>query len=72
MWPREAAIINIDDKGSGTHWVAYRRNKGVIIYFDSFGNLKPRLALQKRFIPHKVLYNRNRYQTLNQQNCGFL
>ena len=40
----ESAIINLDDKyGPGTHWVAYRNRKNSVLYFDSFGNLKPPL-----------------------------
>ena len=54
----ESAIINLDNKEApGTHWVAYRKINNKIIYFDSFGNLKPPLELVQYFKPGKVKYN---------------
>jgi len=35
-------IVNLNDaRGPGTHWVAYAKRDNHIIYFDSFGNLRP-------------------------------
>lgn len=70
---RESAIINLErssDKGS--HWVCYVKNKNVVHYFDSFGNLKPPPELLKYFQGIKVLYNRQRYQAWNTEICGQL
>ena len=40
----ESAIVNLDDaSGPGTHWVAYRKRGNKVLYFDSFGDLKPHL-----------------------------
>ena len=42
----ESAVINLDDDSdSGTHWVAYRKRGKNVIYFDSFGDLRPPLDL---------------------------
>lgn len=39
-WKNECGIINLDDvEGSGTHWVAYKKQGNTSNYFDSFGNL---------------------------------
>lgn len=70
---RECGIVNLQASmiGSGTHWVAYRCDKNKILYFDSFGNLKPPPPLQKYFGKRKkVFYNRERYQNFNQTTCG--
>ena len=38
----ESAIINLDNAiGPGTHWVAYRKTKNEVVYFNSFGDLPP-------------------------------
>ena len=73
-WKREAAIINLDDeKGRGTHWVAYRKNGPDITYFDSFGNLRPPRDLMLYFGEgSNVKFNHERYQDYNSLNCGHL
>lgn len=73
----EAGIVNQDiDSGRGTHWTAYVKNKNKITYFDSFGNLKPPLELIRYFHSsgsgNKIVYNNDRYQSLNAYNCGHL
>lgn len=69
----ESAIVNLDlDEGSGTHWVAYKKRGKSVIYFDSFGDLKPPLELIKYLKNCTVLYNYDRYQTYNTTNCGAL
>ena len=51
---KESAIINLDDKnGPGTHWVAYKKFNDDVIYFDSFGNLRPP--------SENIKYNHERY-----------
>jgi len=38
----ESGIVNLDDaRSTGTHWVAYAKRDNHVIYFDSFGNLRP-------------------------------
>ena len=72
-WKIESAIINLDDKeGNGTHWVAYKKINKNIIYFDSFGNLKPPLELIKYFGDGSIKYNYDKYQKYNTFNCGHL
>lgn len=70
----EAAVINLDDKnGSGTHWVAYRKVKEKVVYFDSFGNLKPPKELIDYFgVGSTILYNYDKYQDFNTIVCGHL
>jgi hypothetical protein len=73
----ESGIINLDDKkGQGTHWTAYiKRNKN-IIYFDSYGNLKPSLEVSQYFKSdgsnNQIFYNYDNYQKPNSFNCGHL
>jgi len=46
----ESGIVNLDDaRGSGTHWVAYAKRGDYVIYFDSFGNLRPPKELVRCF-----------------------
>jgi len=72
----ENGIVNLDDaKGPGTHWVAYAKRDNHVIYFDSFGNLRPPKELVRYFGNGvtKIEYNRTHYQTYNQRNvCGQL
>lgn len=70
----ESAIVNLDSKhNSGTHWVAYIKNKNIVWYFDSFGDLKPPRELATYFGPTaEIFYNNEPYQTFSQVNCGHL
>jgi hypothetical protein len=69
----ECAIVNLDlENGVGTHWVAYKKNGLFIEYYDSFGNLKPPIELQKYFNGCTVKYNYERHQKYNTTNCGHL
>lgn len=70
----ECGIINLDkNTGPGTHWVAYTKFGKNVIYFDSFGNLKPPLEFIKYMgNRNKILYNHEKYQTFNSVNCGHL
>ena len=41
-WLHKNAIINLNSlKSAGTHWVAYKKSGNNVLYFDSFGSLKP-------------------------------
>lgn len=77
-YENECAIINLDNKtGPGTHWVAYRKFKSNIEYFDSFGNLGPPKELLKYFLQrnlnkNKIIYNYKKFQNYNTYNCGHL
>lgn len=70
----ESAIVNLDsNKGSGTHWVCYKKIGNSVRYYDSFGNLKPSLELIKYFGPNTVIrYNYKRKQPFNSVTCGHL
>lgn len=71
-WKFECGIINLDNLlGSGTHWVAYFKNKKYIEYFDSFGNLRPPQEIVK-YLGNKINYNYDSYQKYNSINCGHL
>lgn len=74
---RESGIVNLDDQhGPGTHWTAYVKHGGNILYFDSIGHLQPPLELVKYFRGdgrrNNITYNFERYQHLNAYNCGHL
>lgn len=69
----ESAIVNLDDKnGPGTHWVAYNKKNNDVIYFDSFGNLRPPPELMKYLGVGRVKYNHKQYQNFDTTNCGHL
>jgi len=71
----ESGIVNLDNaRGPGTHWVAYAKRDNHVIYFDSFGNLRPPKELVKYFGNGviKIEYNRTPHQTYNQSICGQL
>lgn len=69
----ESAIVNLDEsKGSGTHWVAYRKRDREVVYFNSFGNLQPPFELMSYLNVDTVKYNSNRFQDFNSYNCGHL
>jgi len=73
----EYGIVNLDDSSNkGTHWVSYKKHGSQIQYFDSFGNLKPPVELQRYFNsgPYYVdiSYNFVPLQKENEVNCGHL
>lgn len=70
----ESAIVNLDSqKGTGTHWVAYKKHGNKVDYFDSFGNLRAPLELVDYFGPEvKISYNYKRKQRANSVVCGHL
>jgi hypothetical protein len=73
---KECGIINLDKKSNdGSHWVAYIKNKNHVVYFDSFGNLKPPPQLVNYFYRNGVKYisyNYDKFQKYNSYNCGHL
>ena len=56
----------------GTHWVAYRKTDKNVIYFDSFGSLKPPKELLKYLCVQKIHYNYKKYQNYDTFICGHL
>lgn len=70
----ECAVVNLDSKdGPGTHWIAYHKNGSNVLYFDSFGNLKPPVELVRYFGREcAIVYNHDQYQRYNTINCGQL
>jgi hypothetical protein len=73
----ECGIVNLDiSSGPGTHWTAYAKKNNTIIYFDSYGNLRPPNALTKYFFSdgsfNIVKYNHEKLQNDNAHNCGHL
>lgn len=69
----ECAIINLDSvRGPGTHWVAYKKRGNFVVYFDSFGALKPPIELVKYLNKCVIKYNFNPYQKFDTVNCGHL
>ena len=76
--PNECGIANLDEnRGEGTHWVAYAKRGSRVQYFDSFGNLRPPAELIDYFgrgTPPTITikYNHDRFQRFDQTNCGHL
>lgn len=71
----ESGIVNLDDvDGFGTHWVAYAKRGDRVVYFDSFGNLRPPKELVRYFGQNvaNIEYNHTSYQNYNQSICGQL
>lgn len=73
----ECGIVNLDtSSGAGTHWTAYVKKGGVIIYFDSYGNLRPPNDFKKYVFSdgsfNKIKYNHDNVQKYNSINCGHL
>lgn len=71
----ECGIINLDDN-EGTHWTGYCKRGNNVVYFDSYGNLKPPLELVNYFKSRgnniSIKYNYDRLQNYNSHNCGHL
>lgn len=70
---KECGIINLDSsENPGSHWVAYAKYFDYVIYFDSYGNLKP----PKEFIRYigsvNINYNYENLQKKHPFNCGHL
>ncbi|KYQ52679.1 hypothetical protein ALC60_08211 [Trachymyrmex zeteki] len=73
VYRNERGIVNLDNAdGSGTHWVAYAKRGDHVVYFDSFGNLRPPKELVRYLDVAQIEYNRTGYQRYDQSNCGQL
>lgn len=57
-------IINLDDRGSGTHWVAMCRSKKR--YFDSYGQDPP------KEVPQGYKHRTTIIEGIEQEDCGQL
>lgn len=73
----ETGVVNLDSAiGRGTHWVCYVKKGFNVDYFDSFGNLRPPLELQKYFnsgpYQTQIRYNYLSKQNEDSVNCGHL
>lgn len=69
----ESFIVNLQTiQEPGSHWVAVKKRGDTAIYFDSFGNLKPPLELQRYLNKCKILYNHDVFQQYDTYNCGHL
>ena len=71
---KESAIINLDQaSGRGTHWVAYKKHGRQVLYFNSYGDLKPppELMTYLQGATDKIEYNTTRYQN-GGYICGHL
>lgn len=72
-WVNESGVINLHDSSKfGSHWVAYKKRKNKVYYFDSYGNLKPPIEVSNYFRGFKIRYNFERYQDFNSVECGHL
>ena len=69
----ESAIINLDtSSGPGTHWVCYKKSRGKVYYYDSFGNLRPPQEVLKYLDGCEIYYNYERQQSFDSVICGHL
>lgn len=69
----EVAIVNLDSKNNtGTHWVAYKKTGNEVVYFDSYGNLRPPTYLIKYLSIVNIKYNHTKYQNYDTYICGHL
>jgi len=71
--PNESGIVNLNDvDGPGTYWVAYAKRGDRVVYFGSFGYLRPPKELVRYLGRVKIEYNYTFYQNYNQSICGQL
>lgn len=75
-WKREATIVNLDNtSGEGTHWVCFRKyGDNHVEYFDSYGDLRPPLEIERYLQGSTIYYNDVGYQSINKDSeiCGHL
>lgn len=64
---RKGVVLNLDNKGPGTHWTALKKlGKGIYKYFDPTG-----ARISNGILRNKVIfYNPIQEQKLNETNCG--
>ena len=70
---KECGIINLDDiEGPGTHWVCYRNIDNIVEYFDPFGLLMPKEALEYFNTSGKrIFYSMDEIQNRSTFLCGY-
>lgn len=69
----ECGIVNLDgSQGPGTHWVAYFKYGNQSLYYDSFGDLKLPIEVEKYLSSSSIKYNYEAQQTYKSVNCGHL
>lgn len=69
----ESAIVNLEPVSkSGSHWVAYKKRKNQVHYFDSYGNLRPTQEIIQYLNKSDIVYNYQPYQTFGSVICGHL
>lgn len=62
----DLVIVNLDDHGSGSHWVALSRKRKM--YFDSYAQPPP-LAIPKSY---KLASQKKQLQSIQSTDCGAL
>ena len=68
---KECGIVNLDKSGgSGTHWVAWYKNGGNKIYFDSYGVQPPKEVIN--YLGKGINYNTDQVQPRGEVFCGHL
>ena len=70
---KECGIINLDDMtGPGTHWVCYRNIDNIVEYFDPFGLIMPKEALEYfRTARKRIVYSMDEIQNRSTVLCGY-
>lgn len=75
-WRRESTIVNLDNtSGTGTHWVCFKKyDDDHVEYFDSYGDLRPPLEVERYLKGNQIYYNDVGYQSVNKDSeiCGHL
>jgi hypothetical protein len=70
---KEAAILNLDtSRGSGTHWVCYKKNGEFVRFFDSTGSSGPPSELVRYLKGSRIVFNTKCYQEPGSYLCGHL
>ena len=68
---KECGIVNLDKSGGpGTHWVAWYKNGGNKIYFDSYGVQPPKEVI--KYLGKGINYNTDQIQPRGEVFCGHL
>ena len=68
---KECGIVNLDKSGGpGTHWVAWFKNGGNKIYFDSYGIQPPKEVI--KYLGRGINYNTDQIQPRGEVFCGHL
>ena len=67
----ECGVVNLDKSGGpGTHWVAWFKNGGNKIYFDSYGIQPPKEVI--KYLGKGINYNTDQVQPRGEVFCGHL